>query len=283
MHFARKLMVILTLALTAGASYGDAVLRMATTTSTENTGLLSVLNAPFEKQNKIRIDVIAVGSGKALKLAENGDVDIVFVHDPEAEERFVAAGHGVDRRAVMHNDFVIVGPKTDPAGVKTALTAAAAMKKIADARAGFVSRGDESGTHVKEKTLWRTTGIDPAGTWYLSTGQAMAAVLRMADDKGVYTLSDRGTFLALKAKIRLDILFEGDPTLFNPYHVIAVNPKKHPDVNYPAAKKYIDFVTGREGQTIIARFRVQGQPLFFPDALPEVLKAAMRREWNIPG
>ncbi len=276
MKFARNLIVACALLMAAGLAHAGNALRMATTTSTENTGLLPVLDAPFEKKYNVRIDVIAVGSGKALKLAENGDVDIVFVHDPEAEERFVAAGHGIDRQAVMHNDFVIVGPKEDPAGIKAAKTAAEAMKKIAEAKVGFVSRGDESGTHVKEKKLWQASGVNAAGDWYLSAGQAMAAVLRMADDKGVYTLSDRATYLAFKDKIRLEILFEGDPVLFNPYHVIAVNPKKHADINYSMAKKYIAYVTGEEGQTIIARFRVKGQQLFYPDAIPGALKGVKK-------
>jgi tungstate transport system substrate-binding protein len=251
----------------------EQVLKMATTTSTENTGLLPVLNAPFEKKHTARIDVIAVGSGKAMKLGESGDVDIVFVHDPDAEEKFMAAGHGVDRKPVMHNDFVVVGPETDPAGVRSAKTAAEAFRKIAEAKAGFVSRGDESGTHVKEKTLWQKAGLRPEGEWYLSVGQGMGAVLRMADDKADYTLTDRGTFLAGKDKLTVKLLFEGDPALFNPYHVMAVNPKKHKHVNYELAKKYIDYVTGTEGQKTIADFKVADQPLFYPDAIPNAEKS----------
>jgi len=267
----RKFSPILWLIVSIGfapAAWTEPVLKMATTTSTENTGLLPVLDAPFEQKHKARIDVIAVGSGKAMKLGENGDVDIVFVHDPEAEEKFVAAGHGVDRRAVMHNDFVLVGPEADPAGVGSAKSADEAFRKIAEAKAGFVSRGDESGTHVKEKALWRKAGLEPAGEWYLSVGQGMGAVLRMADDKAYYTLTDRGTFLASKDKLAVKLLFEGDPALFNPYHVMAVNPKKHKHVNYKLANKYIDYVTGPEGQKTIGGFKVAGQPLFFPDAAP---------------
>ncbi|WP_434130883.1 substrate-binding domain-containing protein [Methylocaldum sp. GT1BB] len=251
----------------------EQVLKMATTTSTENTGLLPVLNAPFEKKHTARIDVIAVGSGKAMKLGESGDVDIVFVHDPDAEEKFMAAGNGVDRKPVMHNDFVVVGPETDPAGVRNAKTADEAFKKIAAAKAGFVSRGDESGTHVKEKTLWRKAGLRPEGEWYLSVGQGMGAVLRMADDKAYYALTDRGTFLASKDKLTVKLLFEGDPALFNPYHVMAVNPKKHKHVNYELAKKYIDYVTGTEGQKTIADFKVADQPLFYPDAISNAEKS----------
>jgi len=264
--FRKAVLSIAFFLLTLNIAHAEQVLRMATTTSTDNTGLLPVLNASFEKKHKVRIDVIAVGSGKALKLAENGDVDIVFVHDPDAEEKFVAAGFGVGRQAVMHNDFILVGPAADPAGIKAAKTADEAIRKIADARAGFVSRGDESGTHVKEKALWQKTGITPEGDWYLSVGQGMGAVLRMADDKGFYTLSDRGTYLSAKDKLKLAVLFEGDPQLFNPYHVIAVNPKKHKHVNYKMAKQYIDYVTGPQGQAAIADFKVGGQQLFYPDA-----------------
>jgi tungstate transport system substrate-binding protein len=273
--FLKKVFLILWLAIFLGipAVHAEQVLKMATTTSTENTGLLPVLNGPFEKKHKLRIDVIAVGSGKALKLAENGDVDIVFVHDPEAEEKFVAEGFGIDRKAIMHNDFVIVGPDADPAGVKTARTATEALKKIADAKTGFVSRGDESGTHMKEKALWQKAGVPPAGEWYLSVGQGMGAVLRMADDKGFYTLTDRGTYLASQDKLKLAAVFEGDPELFNPYHVIAVNPKKQKHANYKAARQYIDYVTGKEGQAVIAGFQVNGKPLFYPDAIPEAGKA----------
>lgn len=242
------------------------VLRMATTTSTENSGLLPVLNEPFQKQHNARIDVIAVGSGKALQLGANGDVDIVFVHDPDAEQKFVAAGNGVDRAAVMHNDFILVGPKDDPAGIKGAKSAGDAMAKIASARAGFVSRGDESGTHVKEKTLWSEAGIRPEGLWYLSAGQGMGAVLRMADDLWAYTLTDRGTYAAMQEKLSLALLYEGATTLFNPYHLIAVNPAKHRHVNYQLAKAYIDYVTGQQGQSVIAGYKVKGQQLFFPDA-----------------
>lgn len=266
----RRMFLVLWIAaiLIVPAAHAEKVLKMATTTSTENTGLLPVLNGPFEKKHKIRIDVIAVGSGKALKLAENGDVDLVFVHDPEAEEKFLAAGFGTDRKAVMHNDFIVVGPETDPAGVKGAKTAAEAFTKIAGAGAGFVSRGDESGTHVKEKALWQKAGVQPAGDWYLSAGQGMGAVLRMADDKGFYTLSDRGTYLAGAEKLKLTTLFEGDPELFNPYHVMAVNPDKHKHVNYKTAKQYIDYVTGAEGQAVIAGFEANGKKLFYPDAIP---------------
>lgn len=243
------------------------VLKLATTTSTADSGLLPVLNAPFEKQYGARVDVIAVGSGKALKLGENGDVDVVLTHDPDAEERFVSAGHGVLRAKVMYNDFLIVGPAADPAGVKDAKTAADAVRSIAGARAGFVSRGDESGTHVKEKSLWRAHGLNPQGDWYLSAGQGMGAVLRMAADKSAYTLADRGTWLAMRAKLEgLVPLFENAPELMNPYHVMVVNPDKHPHVNRELAEAYVRYLTGAEGQKVIGDFKIDGETLFHPDA-----------------
>ena len=243
----------------------ETVMRMSTTTSTENSGLLAVLNPVFEKKYDVRLDVIAVGTGKALKLGENGDVD-VFVHAPAAEEAFVAAGFGVDRKAVMHNDFVLIGAKADPAGVKGSESAVEAFRKISQGAAAFISRGDDSGTDKKEKELWQLASVKPEGAWYISTGQGMGAVLQIADEKQAYTLSDRGTYIAYQDKIELGIVFEGDAVLFNPYHVIAVNPKRYPEVKYDLAKKYIDFVTGAEGQAIIANFKQAGQQLFYPDA-----------------
>lgn len=243
-------------------------LRMSTTTSTENTGLLKVLNSAFEQKYGVKIDVIAVGTGKALKLAENGDVDIAFVHDPELEEQFMAAGYGVDRKAVMHNDFVIVGPAFDPANVRQTEMASDAFRNIAQRHATFISRGDESGTHQKEKKIWEEAGIEPKGGWYLSIGQGMGAVLQVADDKQAYALTDRGTYIAYQQKIGLTILFEGDPLLLNPYHVIAVNPARHPHARYDLAKQYIGFITGAEGQRLIRNFTINGQRLFYPSAPP---------------
>ena len=243
-------------------------LRMATTTSTENSGLLAVLLPPFETEHGVKVDVIAVGTGKALKLGENGDVDVVLVHAREAEERFVAEGFGVERHAVMHNDFVVVGPEQDPAGLKRAKSAAGAFRLLGEGRASFVSRGDDSGTHKREKKLWEAAGLEPGGAWYVSTGQAMGAVLRIADEKRAYALTDRGTFLACADKLDLVVLYEGDAALFNPYGAIAVSPKRHPHVRYDLAKKLIGFLTSAEGQRIIADYRVSGKQLFMPDALP---------------
>lgn len=243
-------------------------LRMSTTTSTENSGLLAVLLPPFERANDVHVDVIAVGTGKALKLGENGDVDVVFVHARPAEDRFVAEGYGVDRRDVMHNDFVLVGPAADPAKVAQATGAAEALARIMDARAPFISRGDDSGTHKKERALWRAGGREPEGRWYQEAGQGMGAVLQMAGEKNAYALADRGTFIAYQGKVDLVVLFEGDPALFNPYGIIAVNPARHPHVRHDLATRLMDFITGPEGQGIIAGYRLNGKQLFFPDALP---------------
>jgi tungstate transport system substrate-binding protein len=241
-------------------------LRMSTTTSTEASGLLTALLPPFEKANNCKVDVVSVGTGKALKLGENGDVDVVFVHSRAAEDKFVADGYGVDRRDVMYNDYIIVGPKEDPEKLKEAKTAVDAFKRLAEGKADFISRGDDSGTDKKEKELWKAAGITPKGKWYIEAGQGMGAVLQMAFDKKAYTLADRGTFLAYEGKIDLPILFQGEKGLFNPYGVIAVNPKKYPKVNYELAKKFIEYVTGPEGQKIIGDFKIHGKQLFFPDA-----------------
>jgi tungstate transport system substrate-binding protein len=239
---------------------------MSTTTSTDNSGLLSVLLPPFEEAFQVKVDVIAVGTGKALALGANGDVDVVFVHARAAEDKFVADGDGVNRRDVMYNDFVIIGPESDPAGIKEVQSATEAFKKIAEAQAGFISRGDDSGTHKKEKIIWQEAGITPEGEWYQEAGQGMGAVLTIANDKQAYTMSDRGTYLAFTEKIDLKILSEGDPILYNPYGIIAVNPAKFPHVNYTKAMAFIGWVTSPEGQKIIKEFGKEkfGQPLFYP-------------------
>ena len=245
---------------------GQERLRMSTTTSTENSGLLRVLLPPFEKECGCAVDVIAVGTGKALKLGEAGDVDLVFVHARTLEDRFVADGFGIDRRDVMYNDFVLLGPASDPAGVAGAGSAPEAFRRIAAAKARFVSRGDESGTHQKEKEIWRSAGVVPEGGWYREAGQGMGEVIQMATEKGGYTLSDRGTYIAYREKTDLVILHQGDPGLRNQYGVIAVNPARHPAAKYSLARKFIAFVTGEPGQRIIAEYRIGGEPLFFPDA-----------------
>ena len=242
-------------------------LKMSTTTSTENSGLLAVLNPAFEAKYNAKVDVIAVGTGKALKIGSNGDVDIVFVHAPAAELKYVESGDFIDRKAVMHNDFVIVGPVADPAHIVQAKSASEALQKIAKVKAGFISRGDDSGTHKKEKQLWQAADIKPTGSWYVQAGQGMGAVLTIADEKQAYALADRGTQIAYGDKISLKVLFDGDEALFNPYHVMAVNPAKHPHVRYDLTTKYIEFVTGEEGQAIIAGFKKSGQQLFYPDVI----------------
>jgi tungstate transport system substrate-binding protein len=258
-------LIVLLLAVTLVPAQ-ESRLRLATTTSTENSGLLAVLHPVFEAKSGLKVDVIAVGTGKALKLGENGDVDLVLVHARAAEDEFVAAGFGINRRDVMHNDFVILGPAADPAGVK-GLNAGAALAKIASARVSFVSRGDDSGTHKKERELWSRTGLEPAGAWYKEAGQGMGAVITMAENLAGYTLADRGTYLAMADKISLRVLVEGDPRLFNPYGVIAVNPLLQPHVNYRGAMQYIDWITSAEGQSLIAGYQKNGQVLFYPDAL----------------
>jgi len=243
-------------------------LRLATTTSTQDSGLLPILNPPFEKLTGITVDVIAVGTGKAIKLGENGDVDVVLVHDRNAEDKFVAQGFGVNRRDVMHNDFVIVGPVEDPARVAESTTTADAFSRIAAAGAPFVSRGDASGTNAKELELWAAVSVKPKGAWYKEAGQGMGEVLVMSGNLKAYTLADRGTWIAMKDKLRgLRILSEGDAALFNPYGVIAVNPQKHPEASYMTAMQYIAWVTSVQGQKIIRDYTMGGQQLFTPDAV----------------
>ena len=256
-------LLFIVLALTALPVRAEERLRMSTTTSTENSGLLSVLLPPFEKKYDCKVDVVAVGTGKALKLGEAGDVDIVFVHARTLEDKFVASGFGVNRRDVMYNDFVLLGPPGDPAGVGNAKSAPDAYRAIAVKESPFISRGDDSGTHQKEKEIWASAGIVPRGAWYVEAGQGMGEVITMATEKRGYTLSDRGTYIAFRKKTDLVVLREGDRNLWNPYGIIAVNPKKHKHVKYDLAMKLIDFITGPHGQSLIAGFKVDGEPLFF--------------------
>jgi len=261
----RQKMTLLLLAglLFVTPSFAAEHLRLATTTSTENSGLLAELLPPFEQANDCKVDVIAVGTGKAIKLGETGDVDVVLVHARSKEDAFVAAGFGIDRRDVMYNDFVILGPKADPAGVAGSKDAATAMKKIAAVKATFVSRGDDSGTHVREKQLWKAAGITPAGAWYLEAGRGMGEVITMATERQGYTLSDRGTWLAYKTKSDLKVAVEGDANMFNPYGVIMVNPAKHPHVKVDLAGKFMDFLTSKEGRTLITGYKRGGEQLFY--------------------
>jgi tungstate transport system substrate-binding protein len=243
---------------------------LATTTSTQDSGLLDMLVPRFEKERGIDVKVIAVGTGAALRMAASGDADVVLVHAPEAERTYVDAGDLVDGRLVMHNDFVIVGPPNDPAGVKSARTAAEAMRAIAT-RGAFVSRGDESGTHTQERALWSAAGVDPKSLPRREeTGQGMGATLNIADQKRAYTLTDRGTYLSLRRRIGLDIMFQDDATLRNVYHVYLVNPAKHPRVRHAEGRAFVDFLVSAPVQQAIGAFKrdVYGEPLFFPVALP---------------
>lgn len=261
-------LLVLVCAAVATAVHGGEHLRLATTTSTDNSGLLAVLLPPFEQRSGIRVDVIAVGSGKALKLAENGDVDVVLTHAPELEERFMGSGFGIDRRPLMYNDFVVVGPPNDPAGIRGSTDPVSAFVKLSTAHATFISRGDESGTHQREKRIWREAGIAPHGDWYVSAGLGMGLVLLMADERRAYTLSDRGTFLAYKGHAELAIVYDGDPSLRNDYTATAVNPKVHPHVRYEEATRLLDWLTSPDGQMIIGNFTVDGQVLFHPATAP---------------
>lgn len=242
------------------------ILRIATTTSTVDSGLLDYLLPFFEKKFGIRVEVISVGTGKAIKLGESGDVDVVLVHARESEDQFVADGFGVNRRDVMHNDFLIVGSENDPAGIKDSETAIDAFKQIARKQTPFISRGDKSGTDIKEKEIWKKAGITPSGKWFLESGQGMGATLTLADEIGAYTLVDRATFISYKAKLRIVPLVEGDPGLFNPYGVIAVNPKRNKYVKYDLAMIFIDWITSDEGLKLIGDYKMQGVQLFIPDA-----------------
>ncbi len=246
----------------------DQELILATTTSTQDSGLLDVLIPMFEAQSGYTVKVVAVGTGKALEMGRNGDADVLLVHAPGAEVEFMQNGYGVDRRLVMHNDFVIVGPADDPAGIRGLSTAAEAFAKIAAAEAPFVSRGDDSGTNKKELALWQAAGLTPGWEAYIESGQGMGATLRLASEKTAYTLTDRATYLANQSTLDLDILVEGDPLLLNVYHVMTVNPEKWPLVNTDAATAFADFMVAPETQEVIRTFGVDkyGQPLFFPDA-----------------
>jgi len=242
---------------------------LATTTSTQDSGLLDVLLPIFEKKTGYFVKTIAVGSGQAMAMGEKGEADVLLVHSPAAEKKFVAEGYGINRRLVMHNDFIIVGPSEDPAKIKGMRSASESFKKIASAKALFLSRADKSGTHVKEMDIWRAAGIKTEGEkWYQQTGLGMGQTLSVASEKKGYTLADRGTYLALKKNLGLDILVEGDAILLNIYHVIEVNPSKWPKVNAAGGKAFADFMVSKETQEIIKTFGVDkfGSPLFFPDA-----------------
>ncbi len=242
---------------------------LATTTSTQDSGLLDKLLPIFEKETGYFVKTIAVGSGAAMKMGEKGEADVLLVHSPDAEKKFVDEAYGVNRQLIMHNDFIIVGPPSDPAKIKGTKSAADALKLIADANALFISRGDNSGTHAKEKKIWQKTGITPVGQkWYQEAGAGMGQTLNIAAEKKGYTIADRGTYLALKKNLGLDILVEGDAVLLNIYHVIEVNSAKWPKANAEGAKAFAAFMVSKNTQDIIKTFGVDkfGSPLFFPDA-----------------
>lgn len=243
------------------------VLTMATTTSTDNSGLLDELIPPFEEKFDVRVDVVAVGTGAAIELGRNGDADIVFVHAREAEDEFVASGYGVNRRDVMYNDFVILGPPSDPADIKETETAVEAFRKIKEKEAEFVSRGDDSGTNKKELSIWDSAEIDPEGSWYLESGQGMGPSINMADELAAYILADRGTYLAYSGDVDLEIVNSGDPELFNPYGIIPINPAYHTHVNYQLAMAFTGYVTSQKGQQIINNYMRYDEQLFYPSAI----------------
>jgi tungstate transport system substrate-binding protein len=251
------------------ATAADQFIIVQSTTSTQNSGLFEHLLPKFQEATGIEVRVVAVGTGQALKNAQNCDGDVLFVHAKPDELKFVAAGYGVRRFDVMYNDFVIVGPKADPAKIGGSRDAAAALKSIALAKAPFASRGDDSGTNKKEMSLWKAAGVDPTGAsgkWYRETGSGMGATLNAVVGMNAYTLTDRGTWISFENKDGLEILVEGDPDLFNQYGVMRVSPEHCPNVKVEAGQKFVDWVTGPDGQAAIASYKIDGQQLFFPNA-----------------
>lgn len=265
---ARLLAFLVAVAAALPAFAAERFIVVASTTSTEQSGLFAAILPGFTEKTGVEVRVVAVGTGQALRLGERGDADVVLVHDRASELKFVEKGYGVDRRDVMYNDFVLVGPADDPAGVRGA-EPAAALRRIAEVEAIFASRGDDSGTHKAELRLWRRAGIDPtsdSGAWYRETGSGMGPTLNTAAGMDAYALTDRGTWLSFKNRQNLVVLVEGDEELFNQYGVMLVNPARHPHVKERDARLFIDWLTGREGQRAIADFKLDGEPLFFPNA-----------------
>ncbi|EHM10755.1 ABC-type tungstate transport system, permease component [Thermanaerovibrio velox DSM 12556] len=260
---------LLCIALCLPAAGEERVLRMATTTSTEATGLLDYLSAELRKDTGIELQWVAVGTGKALEYGRRGDVDVVWVHDPKMEEDFVAQGFGVNRRRTMYNDFVLVGPAADPAGIRSATSILDAVGRIASKGSVFVSRGDRSGTHMAELRLWQGAGVlvGKSSPWYVESGQGMMETLLMAKEKGGYTLTDRATFTKFNSQNpeALKVLYQGDERLRNQYSLIEVNPKKHPSVRHHLAVRFIQWVLSKRGQELIGSYKVSGQQLFFPN------------------
>ena len=269
-HFAIGLiaLVILQIASICSVLAASQIVILATTTSTQDSGLLDVLVPLFEQRTGYTVKTISVGTGQALALGGRGEADVVLVHAPEAEKRYVAEGTLINRQLVMHNDFIVVGPKEDPAEIRSVKKASDALRKIAEAKAAFVSRGDNSGTHQLEKRLWKEAGQDPVGDWYLESGQGMGQTLAIATEKRAYTLTDRATYLALKKRLTLDILVERDKSLLNIYSVMEINPARFPKINAAGGKAFADFMVSPAAQEVIKSFGVEkfGEPLFYPDA-----------------
>lgn len=258
-------LVLLVGLLLSSFAQADSII-VASTTSTANSGLFDAILPKFEAASGIKVKVVAVGTGQAIRLARNGDADVLLVHHRPSEEKFVADGHGVSRMDLMYNDFVLVGPKADPAGIRGCASAAVAMEKIARTASIFASRGDDSGTHKRELSLWKGAGVDveAAGGWYRATGSGMGATLNTAAAMDGYTLADRGTWLSFKNRQGLEVLCEKDQALFNPYGIILVNPARHPHVKAEAGQAFIDWMTSAPGQQAIADYRINGQQLFVP-------------------
>jgi tungstate transport system substrate-binding protein len=292
-------LILMFLAFPAVDTGAEDVIKMSTTTSTVDSGILDVLLPEFTRDTGIKVKVLAKGTGAAIRDGMDGNVDIIFVHEKEREEKFVSEGYGSYRLAVMHNDFIIIGPKNDPAGIKGMREAADALRKIADSRSKFVSRGDDSGTHAKEQELWRLTGLalktetteivkdgekvglsfmypEGLGEWYMSIGQGMGKVITYTEEKQAYTLSDRGTYLKYKfgreQGLDLEILCEGDQDLYNPYGIIPINPVKYPHVMFSQAEKLAKWLVSEKAQRLIAGYKIEGHQAFFPDAIPGILK-----------
>ncbi|MGG5821258.1 substrate-binding domain-containing protein [Falsiroseomonas sp. HW251] len=265
----RRVMLALLVALPIAAGAQERTITVASTTSTEQSGLFGHILPIFTRETGIAVRVVALGTGQALDVGRRGDADVVFVHDRAAEERFVAEGFGGPRRHVMFNDFVIVGPGTDPAGIAGLRDSAEALRRIAAAHAPFVSRGDRSGTHAAELRLWQVAGVDPAGgrgAWYREIGQGMGPALNTAAAQGAYVVTDRGTWLSFRNRQDLRILVEGDARLFNQYGVMLVNPQRHPHVKAADGQLFVDWLVSPAGQEAIASYRINGEQLFFPNA-----------------
>jgi tungstate transport system substrate-binding protein len=262
------LILLAALFLSAGEAQRGKSMILSTTTSTQDSGLLDVLVPLFEKKSGYSVKTASVGTGQALELAARGEADVALVHAPSLEKKYVADGKLLNRRLVMYNDFVIIGPQTDPAKIKSTKSSVQAMKLLADTQSRFVSRGDNSGTHNLEKALWKQTGVEPKGAWYIESGQGMGATLGIANEKTAYTITDRATYLAFQKRVALPILLEGDKPLLNIYSVMEVNPANGPRINTAAGKAFADFMVAPETQAVIKNFGMDkyGQALFVPVA-----------------